>query len=263
MSTASVSDLPYRFGNHGPMNALRRIREARGLTQKQLAALIHTTDVSVSRYEAEDQRLTLPLLRQLADALVCSIAELAGQPEHASTTVGAEADAKPFTPVSRVTPKGMDSASNWRNIAIQELDVRAGAGGSYAMDSNIVAENGELIDTVSVVNEWQVPSEIFAPITKSTSEQLKIITIVGNSMSPDFSPGERVIVDTNDKKPSPPGVFALWDGMAVVVKLVEFVPFSDPPTVRIKSKNPDFAPYERVVDEAYIQGRVFGKWHWT
>jgi transcriptional regulator with XRE-family HTH domain len=67
--------VPVRLG----MNLIRPIREARGLTQAKLADLLHTTEASVSRYEREDQRLTLPLLRRIAIVLECSVADLAGE----------------------------------------------------------------------------------------------------------------------------------------------------------------------------------------
>ena len=67
------------------MNQLARLRHARGLSQQELADKLNTTAVSIGRYEREDQRLTLPLLRRLARALDTSIAEIAGE-----TGAGAE-----------------------------------------------------------------------------------------------------------------------------------------------------------------------------
>jgi phage repressor protein C with HTH and peptisase S24 domain len=68
------------------MNQLARLRHDRGLSQQELADKLNTTAVSIGRYEREDQRLTLPLLRRLAKILDASIAEIAGEtrtsPEH-------------------------------------------------------------------------------------------------------------------------------------------------------------------------------------
>jgi phage repressor protein C with HTH and peptisase S24 domain len=61
------------------MNQLARLRQERGLSQQQLADKLNTTAVSVGRYEREDQRLTLPLLRRLAKVLDATIAEIAGE----------------------------------------------------------------------------------------------------------------------------------------------------------------------------------------
>ena len=61
------------------MNQLARLRQERGLSQQQLADKLNTTAVSIGRYEREDQRLTLPLLRRLAKILDVTIAEIAGE----------------------------------------------------------------------------------------------------------------------------------------------------------------------------------------
>lgn len=68
------------------MNQLSRLRLERGLSQQELANRLNTTAVSIGRYEREDQRLTLPLLRRLAKTLGVTIAEIVGEarttPEH-------------------------------------------------------------------------------------------------------------------------------------------------------------------------------------
>jgi phage repressor protein C with HTH and peptisase S24 domain len=61
------------------MNQLTRLRHERGLSQQDLADKLNTTAVSIGRYEREDQRLTLPLLRRLARVLEVTIAEIAGE----------------------------------------------------------------------------------------------------------------------------------------------------------------------------------------
>lgn len=50
-------------------NRIKELREKRGMSQADLARLLETTNVSVSRYEREPQRITLPLLEEIANAL--------------------------------------------------------------------------------------------------------------------------------------------------------------------------------------------------
>lgn len=57
---------------------IRELREARGLSQADLAKLIGTTGVSVGRYEKEPGRVTMPLLEEIARALNCRVADLIG-----------------------------------------------------------------------------------------------------------------------------------------------------------------------------------------
>jgi SOS-response transcriptional repressor LexA len=135
-------------------------------------------------------------------------------------------------------------------LRIDELDVRAGAG------PGLVAENQH------IVAEWQVPAGIVRGYSTAPARELRIITVMGDSMEPALLPGQRVLVDTGDRMPSPPGIFVVWDGLGLVVKRIQVLPHSEPPRVKITSDNPKYDPYERVLEEAYIQGRVIGQWRW-
>jgi phage repressor protein C with HTH and peptisase S24 domain len=91
---------------------------------------------------------------------------------------------------------------------------------------------------------------------------MRIITVMGDSMEPALLPGQRGLVDTGDRKPSPPGIFALWDGVGLVIKRAQMVAHSEPPRVKITSDNAKYESYERALDDAHIQGRVIGQWRW-
>lgn len=54
------------------INRLKELREAAGMTQAELARKLNTTDVSISRYEREPQRISIPLMFDLARALGCA-----------------------------------------------------------------------------------------------------------------------------------------------------------------------------------------------
>ena len=58
---------------------------------------------------------------------------------------------------------------------------------------------------------------------------------------------------------SAPRIFVLHDGMGLVAKRLEHVPFSDPPRVRIISDNDRYTPHECTADEINIIGRV--RWY--
>jgi len=57
-------------------NNVRKMRLNRGLTQQDLAKMMDTTVVSISRYERESSRINIPLLARFSVALKCSIHEL-------------------------------------------------------------------------------------------------------------------------------------------------------------------------------------------
>ena len=60
-------------------NNIRRIRQARGLTQKELAAKLGCTDAAVSNYERAIRGLEYELLLKISEALDCSVNDLVDQ----------------------------------------------------------------------------------------------------------------------------------------------------------------------------------------
>lgn len=57
-------------------NRIRERRQAAGLTLQEVADKLGTSAVTVSRWEREPQRVTLPILDKLADAIGCAREEL-------------------------------------------------------------------------------------------------------------------------------------------------------------------------------------------
>jgi phage repressor protein C with HTH and peptisase S24 domain len=91
---------------------------------------------------------------------------------------------------------------------------------------------------------------------RARPEDLRLVTIDGDSMEPLLSSGDRILVDTGQRSPVPPGVFVIWDGVGVVSKRVEHIPNSDPPRIVLRSENPLYQTYERSAEEVNIVGRV-------
>ncbi len=137
---------------------------------------------------------------------------------------------------SRVVPRGY--------TAVPEIDVRAAAG------------IGMWDDEPRAVARWLFADPVVRHEFRARAEDLRMLAVEGDSMEPLLSAGDRVLVDVSRTAPTPPGVFAIWDGMGCVAKRVEHVPNSDPPRVLIKSVNPEYESYERVVDEIRVIGRV-------
>lgn len=140
-------------------------------------------------------------------------------------------------------------------VEIPELDVRASMGeGGFTLEvmRQNVAEHTR--------GTYGFPREGFIQLFGSEPENLYIIEAVGDSNVPEIWPGQRVIVDVSDRTPSPPGYFALWDGLAVVLKRVEYMMNSDPPTITLISANPAYPPRTITLGEAHILGRVKGNW---
>ncbi len=104
------------------------------------------------------------------------------------------------------------------------------------------------------------PAAGFRELYGAPPEEVRILEVVGDSMTPELWPGQKVMVHLRDRQPSPPGVFVLWDGLGLVIKRIELLAQSDPPRLRISSDNRQYAVYERTIDEVHILGRVIGRW---
>jgi phage repressor protein C with HTH and peptisase S24 domain len=128
---------------------------------------------------------------------------------------------------------------------IPEIDVRASAG------AGAIHEAFE-----ETKHRWVFPDPIIRHEFRSRPENLRMITIDGDSLDPVLASGDRILIDTSQRVPVPPGVFVIWDGMGLVAKRVEHVPNSDPPKVIVKSVNPEYQTYERNAEEVHVVGRV-------
>lgn len=172
-------------------------------------------------------------LAKVAKVLGCTLADLTGE---------------------RSAPRQARAVGD--TVSIYELDVHAGSGMGTDGETALLAAH----ESGAVVGVHTMPAASFREAYGVPSGHIRIIPVKGNSMEPTLWPGQRVMVDIEDKVPSPPGIFVVWDGLALVLKFVEVVPNSDPLKVRISSANKNFMAYERTLDEAHINGRVVGVW---
>jgi phage repressor protein C with HTH and peptisase S24 domain len=140
-------------------------------------------------------------------------------------------------------------------VLIRELDVRARSGTSGGLID--VEDTDEATATVAAHG---FPSAGFRQLYGAEPDRVRILEVVGDSMEPTLFPGQKVMVDTQDRAPTPPGIFVVFDGFGLVLKRVQYVAHSDPPRVKISSDNKEYDPYERTLEEAHIQGRVIGGW---
>lgn len=103
------------------------------------------------------------------------------------------------------------------------------------------------------IAEWCMPRQIVERMSANT-DTIRIIRVEGDSMQPLLHPGDRVAVDTMRIKPTPPGLFIIWDGIGLLIKRVEHIPGTK--NVRISSANEAYSTYEQPIKDLHIQGRV-------
>jgi phage repressor protein C with HTH and peptisase S24 domain len=85
---------------------------------------------------------------------------------------------------------------------------------------------------------------------------LRLLFVRGDSMEPTLCHNDIVLVDTSKKIPTPPGIFVLFDGLGLVAKRIEYVGDPDTMKIRIASDNPQYATYERSIEDTFIIGRI-------
>jgi phage repressor protein C with HTH and peptisase S24 domain len=226
-------------------NRLKRAREEAGFDSA--AAFADAADVPEATYRSYENGT-----RTITDNVARQLARHLPRPWHwilfgDELKEASELPATAGEPVNILSPRVRDA----RMVGVDELDLTASAGAG-----------GEVGD-VAVLHRWRVPRDLAEVATDSPIESIKLLRVKGDSMVPTYSPVDRVMVDTADRIPSPEGVFVVWDGLGFVIKRIRYLPHSDPPTVRMSSDNTKYDPYDRVLGEAYIQGRVIGKWLWT
>lgn len=227
-------------------------RELAGLKKNQLAKLVGVSPPAVTQWETDDTTPGIDRLSQIAEATGCTVSMLTGD--------------EPFAPAPRSAKPAPSPVAR-----IPEIDVRGGMGGggvvAYYRNGNDASgcpatdEFGNPVTIDDVKMTWDLPSDYVRHELRILPSKAYLIEVKGDSMSPTLESGDRVMIDTADVVPTPGGVFAVWDGLGLVVKRIEHVPNSDPPTVRIISDNPHHSTYERTLDEARIVGRAvwFGR----
>lgn len=142
-------------------------------------------------------------------------------------------------------------------VTVHEYDISPQAGAGAIVDHTACGD-GESHPTL---DSWRIPRDFIRNYLPDTGG-LAIIRVAGNSMEPEFMAGDRVLVDTGHRVPSPDGVYVLWNGMGVVLKQLMLVPNSRPPRIRIISVNPTYPVDEVDAADLVINGRVVGKWVW-
>lgn len=210
--------------------------KALNLNPKSLSQKASLNDTAVRDIiEGRSKNPRHDTLQKIAKALGCTVADLMGE---------------------RLTRPPVDQKHQADTVSIFELDVHAGSGMGTDGDTALLATQ----EASAITGVHTMPAASFREAYGVPSGHIRIIPVKGNSMEPTLWPGQRVMVDIEDKVPSPPGIFVVWDGLALVLKFVEVVPNSDPLRVRISSANKNFMAYERTLDEAHINGRVVGVW---
>lgn len=131
-----------------------------------------------------------------------------------------------------------------------------------SLEPPAAAGKGKVIESVLVPGEpYQFRRAWIINHLKVDPEALRVMQVEGDSMLPALADGDVVLVNTTRRRPSPPGIFILFDGLSLVAKRLELTGDASQPRVRVRSDNPAYESYERSLEAISIIGRVrwFGR----
>lgn len=117
------------------------------------------------------------------------------------------------------------------------------------------ARNGDLETAASII-DWGLPRHFVARLLPFGAGKIRIIHQCGDSMVPTVQPGQCLMVDIDDRTPDPPGLFAVWDGMSVSIRRLEYIAMSNPPMIRVMRDNQRYSSQEVPLSDLRVCGRV-------
>lgn len=159
-----------------------------------------------------------------------------------------------------ISPEETDNGDYYSQESVPEIDIYDDEEETTdLLQETTYCYNGHNLANKSIRCNWKIPVDFLNELKVQNSD-VYIIQAVGDSMDPTICSGDKLIIDTSakGKKPSPAGIFAIWDGIGISVKRIELIPNTDPQLLKISSDNPKHSPYERRASECCIIGRIAG-----
>jgi transcriptional regulator with XRE-family HTH domain len=257
--------MPRRIKPSRNFTGLYYAREARGMTRSELVRLSGISKQQLSRLEGGHIRLRLDHLKPFANALGYSPEQILlwgrypGTPGAAPGAPGALAAGGGHIESSDVLREetGHDEPLGPAPGQVPELDTRAGMGGG-GIPAREVRREGRHTDPIKTEG-WVFPQSFVREQLHANPGQLLVLDTTGDSMVPTIASGERVILDTAYKAPTPDGLYAIRDTFgSIVVKRLQLLRSSRPTRVKIISDNPTHATDEVPLSELEIVGKVIG-----
>lgn len=211
----------------------QRLREARGPTARaDLALALGVHENTIGKFERGDSVPDAVQLLQLARITGQSVDWLIG---------GA------VVAVPSAVPVGTQAVQVGDLIHVPRFDVQASAG------------HGALGATERVVGMRAFDADYIRRELGICHNDLALVTVVGDSMSPDMRSGDMVLIDRRDTSVSTEGPHLVRIDGALLLKLLQRRPGG---MVRVASRNEVYAPYD-ISLSAGEDFQVLGRVRWV
>lgn len=197
-------------------NKIRFLRKKSGLTQPDMAKKIGISQSLLSLIENGSREITPKMQNEIAAVLNVKIEDLFRLNENNSL-------------------QAADVAK------IEMLDVTACCGNGV----DNLSENS--------IGEWIMPLQEFRQITFADPQNIKMLKVVGDSMSPTLKAGDWVLVDISQQTPDVDGMYLLRMATGLAVKRLQ-IGLND---IQVVSDNKDkYKPIAASIGEIKVVGRV-------
>ena len=225
--------------------ASRRLKQLRNQAKLSVRDVAHALGMEYgSSYQHYEDRFKKPFLPlDLVMRLIPILGRGGVHPKEIYALAGLDGSGE--MPLPSGTSNNADQIEDGR-LRIEEVDLRTATSLTTKHDKDATT--------------WNLPSDSLQGHSAASSKELRIVTVIGDSMEPTFRAGERLIVDTADRMPSPPGIFIICDENRLAINRVQIVPNSKPMRVKISCENTKYEGYESTLENADIRGRVICQW---
>jgi transcriptional regulator with XRE-family HTH domain len=225
-------------------------RQARGMSRTELVRLSGISKQQLSRLENGLIRLRLDHLKPFATALGYSPEQILLWGRYPGTG-GSHIESSDVLREESSPDEPLGPALG----QVPELDTRAGLGGG-GVPAREVRKEGRHTDPVKAEG-WLFPATFVREQLHTSPNRLLVLDTTGDSMAPTIASGERVVVDTGHKTPTPDGLYAIRDSFScIVVKRLQLLRSARPTRVKIISDNPNHPSEEVPLAELEIVGKV-------
>ncbi len=210
-------------------------REARGMSRSELVRRSGVSKQQLSRLENGLIRLRLDHLKPFANALGYSPEQILLWGRY---------------------PGGAGDQAHGEGLRLSERVPELASNSQADVSGLEKRKEGRHTDRIKSEG-WVFPASFVTKELHSAPTQLIVLAMEGDSMAPTIVSGDRVIVNTEHKMPSPDGLYAIRDSFGnVIVRRLQLLRAARPARVKIIYDNPKHAAEEVALGDLEVLGKA-------
>jgi transcriptional regulator with XRE-family HTH domain len=212
-------------------------REARRMSRSELVKRSGISKQQLSRLENGLIRLRLDHLKPFANALGYSPEQILLWGRY------------PGTSEDQIQGEALGASEH-----VPELASRSVVGAGYSKLRK--RKEGPHVERIKA-EDWAFPASFVTKQLQASAKSLLVIEAEGDAMAPTIMSGEKVIVDTGHKTPSPDGLYAIRDSFDhMIIRRLQLLRAAQPSRVKVISDNPKHAAEEIALSEIEVVGKA-------